>query len=69
MNRSLLISCSHTGGDVESSPALSPDGATVFVGSNDGKLYAIEAASGTERWSLQTLPCFCDTHAGPCLNR
>ena len=35
-----------TGGVVLSSPALSSDGATVFVGSHDKNLYAIDAASG-----------------------
>ena len=35
-----------------SSPALSSDGATVFVGSNDYKLYAICATSGTQKWAL-----------------
>ena len=41
-----------TGGGVFSSPALSSDGATVFVGSNDYKLYAICATSGTQKWAL-----------------
>ena len=31
-----------------SSPAVS--GGLVYVGSNDGYLYALDAASGTERW-------------------
>jgi outer membrane protein assembly factor BamB len=30
------------GGDVDSSPILSPDG-TIYVGSDDGKLYALRA--------------------------
>ena len=36
------------------------DGATVFAGSTgwpDNKLYAIDAASGTEKWVFQTGGC------------
>ena len=33
-----------TGGDVESSPAIGPDG-TVYIGSNDKKVYAIKTNS------------------------
>jgi outer membrane protein assembly factor BamB len=33
------------GGDVDSSPALAADG-TIFVGSDDRKLYALRAPSG-----------------------
>ena len=29
------------------------DGATVFVGSHDKKLYAIDAASGTQKWAFE----------------
>lgn len=39
---------------VWSGPATSADGATVFVGSNDQKLYALNAVSGEEIWSLET---------------
>ena len=38
-----------TGGDVDSSPAIGPDG-TVYVGSDDGNLYAIEPETGAEIW-------------------
>jgi outer membrane protein assembly factor BamB len=38
-----------TGGAVQSSPAVAADG-TVYVGSNDGKLYAL-TSDGTTRWS------------------
>jgi outer membrane protein assembly factor BamB len=41
-----------TDGFVKSSPAV-VDG-TVYVGSNDGHVYAIDASSGTEQWSFQT---------------
>ena len=35
-----------------SSPALAGD--TLYLGSNDGSVYAVEAATGTERWRLPT---------------
>jgi len=38
-----------TGGDVDSSPAVGPDG-TVYAGSDDGNLYAIEPETGAELW-------------------
>jgi outer membrane protein assembly factor BamB len=38
-----------TGEDVDSSPAIGPDG-TVYVGSDDGNLYAIHPETGTELW-------------------
>jgi len=41
-----------TGGAVVSSPAV-VDG-VVYVGSNDGHVYAVDAASGTQRWKLKT---------------
>ncbi len=37
-----------------SSPALSPDQATVYVSDEEGWLYAIDAASGEIRWKLKT---------------
>src|ERR1700744_6197894 len=40
----------HTGGEVVSSPAVF-DG-VVYVGSNDGKLYAIDQQTGTQKWSF-----------------
>ena len=43
-----------TGGGVVSSPALSPDGSTVYVGSWDDNLYAVHAANGTEAWKFAT---------------
>ncbi len=34
---------------VESSPAISPDGSTVYFGGGDGKLYALDTATGTKK--------------------
>jgi outer membrane protein assembly factor BamB len=41
-----------TGGDVPSSPAVGADG-TVYVGSNDDKLYAL-TAGGELKWNYTT---------------
>ena len=41
-----------TGGDVRSSPAVA-DG-VVFVGSNDAKLHAVDAATGEAKWTYAT---------------
>ncbi|TQQ81834.1 outer membrane protein assembly factor BamB family protein [Halonotius roseus] len=41
-----------TGGEVRSSPTV-VDG-TVFFGSNDGNLYAVDAETGTEQWAFKT---------------
>jgi len=41
-----------TGGPIESSPAV-VDG-TVYIGSRDGKLYALDAVTGAKRWEYQT---------------
>ena len=40
----------HTDGQVISSPAVA-DG-MVFVGSTDGNLYAVDLASGAQKWKL-----------------
>lgn len=42
-----------TGGAIVSSPALSPEG-RVLVGSNDGKVYALDNATGKEYWRFET---------------
>lgn len=42
----------HTGGYVTSSPAVV--GGTVFVGSADGNLYAIDRESGAQKWKFGT---------------
>ena len=41
-----------TDGEVRSSPAVVDD--TVYVGSYDGHVYALEASGGTKQWSFQT---------------
>jgi tetratricopeptide (TPR) repeat protein len=41
-----------TGADVNSSPTV-VDG-TVFVGSDDGNLYAVDAATGEQQWAFET---------------
>ena len=43
----------HTGG-YPNSPAVSQDGKTVFVGSENYNLYAIDATNGTKRWAFKT---------------
>jgi outer membrane protein assembly factor BamB len=42
-----------TGGNVFSSPAIGSDG-TVYVGSDDKKLYAINGKSGVKLWEFKT---------------
>jgi glucose dehydrogenase len=42
-----------TGGSVDSSPAIGSDG-TVYVGSRDNKLYAINGKSGVKLWEFET---------------
>jgi hypothetical protein len=42
-----------TGGAVHSSPAIGSDG-TVYVGSDDKKLYAINGKSGVKLWEFKT---------------
>ncbi len=42
-----------TGGSVFSSPAIGPD-VTVYVGSGDDKLYAINGKSGVKLWEFVT---------------
>ena len=41
----------HTDGIVDSSPAISADGQTIYVGGHDNKLHAVKAADGTARWA------------------
>jgi len=41
-----------TVGSVDSSPAVA--GGVVYVGSADGNVYALDAASGTKKWAYQT---------------
>jgi eukaryotic-like serine/threonine-protein kinase len=42
----------HTEGEVISSPAIV--GGVVYVGSNDGNLYAIDQQTGTQKWKFST---------------
>jgi len=49
-------------GPICSSPAVA-DG-TVYVGSNDGKIYALDAANGRVRWSFPTEG---EVHCSPCV--
>jgi outer membrane protein assembly factor BamB len=42
-----------TGSAVRSSPAIGPDG-TVYIGSDDNKLYAINGQSGVKLWEFET---------------
>ena len=42
-----------TGGEVHSSPAIGPDG-TVYVGSHDNKLYAVNGKTGDKLWEFET---------------
>ena len=42
-----------TGGPVRSSPSIGSDG-TVYVGSDDNKLYAINGKSGVKLWEFNT---------------
>ena len=50
-------------GCIESTPAVSPSGDTVYVGSENGRLYAVDADNGNERWrfaaggALNSSPC------------
>ena len=37
-----------------SSPAVSKDGATIFVGSLDCEVYAMDAVTGAKKWSFET---------------
>jgi len=41
-----------TGGDIRSSPTVYDD--SVYVGSNDGALYAVNRHTGEQRWAFQT---------------
>lgn len=41
-------------GTVEGTAVLSPDERTLYVGRGDGKVYALESATGTRRWTFHT---------------
>jgi len=42
-----------TGGEIDSSPAIGPDG-HVYVGSDNGYIYALDPENGTEMWRFKT---------------
>ena len=42
-----------TGGQVHASPAIGSDG-TVYVGNDDGKVYALNGVTGAKRWEFLT---------------
>jgi outer membrane protein assembly factor BamB len=42
-----------TNGEIDSSPAIGNDG-TVYIGSDDGNLYAIDSQTGDELWRFKT---------------
>ncbi len=44
----------HTGDLVMSGPGLDPRTGTLYVGSHDGRLYALDAASGALHWTFKT---------------
>ncbi len=43
-----------TSNQVRSTPAVAPDGGTIYVGSEDHYLYAIDAADGSLKWKFDT---------------
>ena len=43
-----------TSGPIDSSPAVAPDGSAVYVGSDDGNLYAIDPETGSKLWQYTT---------------
>ena len=49
---------------VQSSPAIGPDG-TIYVGSNDGHLYAIDPDTGTEKWRFPSSGSVGDIRSSP----
>jgi len=46
----------------QSSPAL--DAGTVYIGSRDGRMYAVDAATGTERWNVPSGPTWAISSPG-----
>ena len=48
----LTLDWSYTTGSIQSSPAVA--GGVVYVGSMDDKLYALDAVTGTHKWSYAT---------------
>ena len=55
----LLTTSSHSkaGGAVNPAPALSSDGNVVYAGSDDNRLYAINADTGVKLWVRSYRSC------------
>ena len=41
-------------GEINSSPALSADESTIYFGSTDKNVYALDATTGAKKWSFPT---------------
>ncbi len=55
INNPCTLKCKYlTGGVVDGSPVISNDGATVYVGSNDDYLYAINSSNCSLKWKFPT---------------
>lgn len=52
----VLWKFSEAKGAVSHSPALSPDGKTVFVASQDTYLYSLDVATGKKKWAEKVVP-------------
>jgi hypothetical protein len=53
----------NTGDDVDTIPALSPDGSVVYAVSNDGNLYAVDTATGAGIWNFAIVTDTADSPA------
>ena len=53
VNPDILLWKFETGSSVYSSPAIGADG-TIYIGSRDKKLYALDGATGTKKWEFKT---------------
>ena len=49
----LTLTPTWIGKGTDSSPAISPDGTTAYIGSYDHKLYAVDIARGVIRWGTE----------------
>jgi outer membrane protein assembly factor BamB len=55
-----------TGNGVYSSPAIGQDG-TVYVGSTDGKFYALDGANGTKKWDFGPSATYSNFNSTPAI--
>ena len=46
-----------TGGAVRNGLSMSPDGATIYAASADGRVYAVNSANGTLKWKTNAISC------------